>query len=316
MTNINTELRQLESMIDRSFEVASQHLTAEDIADVKRSMTATLHRVKTAGEVKFVKEWEQNDSTARNFDGGNWEPDKKAKKTMAKALWSLAMAFGHLHTGYRIFSKVRASSISPDGLMGGRGYIKTVPEMRTQMAQAVEILSSVTDTLHDDLKGPHMDRIRSDVDTTTLVAEAEKVMDNPEDASEIEDKSTVADDVAEEAKESPDQPHNEQAAEAKEEGGSKAASRQHRIASRLASKFVAADEDWPSGYFTREHQFAPLEEPDDFDDPINEWSSAFSASIQTVEPMTSRFEEDVEFTDDFGVGPRDDEAVDFLRSRP
>ncbi len=353
-TDINTELRQLESMIDRSFEVASQYLTAEDIADVQRSMTATMSRVKTAGEVKFVKEWEQNDSTQRNFDGQGWEPDLKAKKTMAKALWSLAMAFGHLHTGYRIFSKVRASSVSPDGLMGGRGYIMTVPDMRTKMAEAIEILSTVTDTLHDDLKGPHMERQRTDADTEKLMAEAEQVMDNPEDAHKIEEKSTVADDVAEEAKAagSPDVSHDELGKEKKQE---KTSSRQSRIASRVVARFLsvndfqpgaqiegelrvvhpdgsslsaqeffepiaAGGEDWPSHYWTREHQYAPLEEPDDLDTTINNWSGAFSSSLNepvqpTMTPTLDQFREDIEWTDDFGVSPRD-ETVDFLRSRP
>ena len=61
-------------------------------------------------------------------------------------------------------------------------------------------------------------------------------------------------------------------------------------------------DEWPSPYGTREHQFAPTEEPDR-DLPLNNWSGAFSSSEV---PLSSRHEEDVQRTPAYGVGPRDD----------
>lgn len=287
--NVNVELRKLEAMIDRSLRVARVHLTDADVAEVSRAVQVTFHRSKTAGEVKFVKEWEQNNSSVRNFKGDGWQPNVKAKKTLAKALWSLAMAFGHIHTGYRIFSKVRASSVSPDGLMGGRGYIKPIKEMRAKLAEAVEILSEVTDTLHDDLNGPQWQQ-RAGEETAEILAEAEEVMQNPDQVDEVEGSSSVADDVAAEADSAPDM-----------KVGTKQ-SFTRRVANRVARRFLAADSaEWPSHYFTREHQYAPLIEPER-DLPVNNWSESFMSDL----PLSSRYEEDIQRTTDFGVGPRDD----------
>jgi hypothetical protein len=310
--DINVELRHLEAMIDQSFKTASRFLTADDIAEVQRGFQVTLQRSKTAGEVKFIKEWEQNDSSSRNFDGYGWKPNTKAKKTLAKALWSLAMAFGHIHTGYRIFSKVRASHVSPDGLMGGRGYIKPIREMRAKLAEAVEILSDVTDTLHDDLNGPQWEH-RAEADTQKLLAEADQVMQNPDQVDEVEESSTVADDVAAEADSAPDTSidASDDAPDTTSEPDTSDTPKQaftKRIARRVARRFMGVDEpgadpsNWPSHYFTRERQLAPTTDPDR-DLPINNWSGSFMSDEL---PLSDRFVEDVERVPTYGVGPRDD----------
>lgn len=299
MTDINTELRSLEEMIDRSFRVASVYLSPRERNEVQQRTEMTYSRVRTAGEVKFVKDWEQADSSRRNFDGEGWNPDPKSKKILAKALWSLAMAFGHIHTGYRIFSKIRASNLSPDGLMGGRGYIKSIRDMRAKLSEAVEILSDVTDTIHDDLNGPQWEARAQDPETQTLMNEAQHVLENPADTHETEDSSSVAEGVDAEgdaaAAAGPDM-------SGPDDGLEKEASRSERIANRIASR--VADDSWTNPWTYREHQYGPMTEPS-LDTPVNNWSSAFGEGMSD-KPLSDRFEEDVYLTDDFGIGPRDD----------
>ena len=160
---------------------------------------------RTAGEVKFVKEWEQAGQLKRNFEG-NFEVNPKAIQPLAGALWSMSMSMGHLHTAYRLFSKLKSATISPDGLMGGRGYIQSIKEMRKRVSESLENLSDVTDTIFDEIRAPHWEEEvkvlpdREQRKYRSLIEEAEKVMDSPESVSDVVEDSDVADDVEAEAK--------------------------------------------------------------------------------------------------------------------
>jgi hypothetical protein len=158
-------------------------------------------RSKTAGEVVFTKGWEKETLLSRNLVGSDWKPDARNLRVLAQALWSLSMAFGHIHTGTKMFSKIKSSTISPDGKLGGRGYIKPITKIRTKLHEAVEILSDVTDTLQDELSGPHWTRQRETLpkqendEISALVEEAQDVSAAPEKTIQTQDESEVADAV-------------------------------------------------------------------------------------------------------------------------
>jgi gas vesicle protein len=85
--------------------------------------------------------------------GHDYNPD--AIKPMARTLWAASIALGHVLTAYRQFARIKSSTISPDGLLGGRGYVMGVKELRDKLRTASDTLSDITDTLFDEINGPH-----------------------------------------------------------------------------------------------------------------------------------------------------------------
>lgn len=81
--------------------------------------------------------------------------DPRALKPMAKALWASSVSLGHALTAYRYLSRVKSATVSPDGMLGGRGYVMEVSAMRRKLHEACEILSQVSDTIYDEINGPH-----------------------------------------------------------------------------------------------------------------------------------------------------------------
>jgi hypothetical protein len=86
----------------------------------------------------------------------------KAIKPLARANWSLSMSMGHLLSAITRINKLKSVSVSPDGLLGGDGYAQNLAEMRKKLGVALEILSSITDTLYDEIQAPHWQPIIED----------------------------------------------------------------------------------------------------------------------------------------------------------
>lgn len=127
-----------------------------------------------------------------------YEYDPKAIKPLAKMLWAMSVSLGHAMTAHRQFTKMKSSTVSPDGLIGGRGYVMAVKDVRKALYDACEGLSAVSDTIHDEINAPHwksqLARLeREDVDgVERLVGEAERILDNPEEG--IDDAMEEAED--------------------------------------------------------------------------------------------------------------------------
>lgn len=152
-------------------------------------------RTKTAGEVRFVKD--------RSGDKGEWAwgqpgPSEremtpeftfhpKSAKPLASALRSTLMALGHAMSAQQTFTKIKSATVSPDGALGGKGYIQKIPEMRRHFANCVEVLSSLSDTIYDEINAPHWNpAIEEDLsgrdrnEVKELLSDAEEIKDDPE----------------------------------------------------------------------------------------------------------------------------------------
>ncbi len=108
--------------------------------------------VRTAGKIEFIRDQGpiRRDIRVQGFD---WSPD--ALRNLAKILWAVQRSHSYALAAYRLFSKMPSSQFSPDGLLGGRGYIQSVKDMRNTLGSAVETLSSFTDTVHDEINADH-----------------------------------------------------------------------------------------------------------------------------------------------------------------
>lgn len=118
--------------------------------------------------------------------------DQTALKPLARTLFAASVALGHSLTAYREFARIKSASISPDGMLGGKGYVLKVKEVRNQLQQACELLSAITDTLHDEIHAPHWQPEVSILDPEEageiegLIEESDEVLQNPEDFGDKE----------------------------------------------------------------------------------------------------------------------------------
>jgi len=171
--------------------------------DPKRVAAAYLERhghAKTAGEVIFKKDrgddvgsWAYNDvppslrAIPKDF---NYSP--RNQKPLAKILRTTLAALGHTLSGYNKFAKIKSARVSPDGNLGGRGYIQKIPDMRKQYMNCVEALSALADTIYDELNAPHwsvMSRQEEDSakdEVSQLIGDAERIKQDPQQWAEQE----------------------------------------------------------------------------------------------------------------------------------
>jgi len=155
---------------------------------------------KTAGEVVFKKDrsgdeksWAYHDvPPSERFltDDFNYSP--KNLKPLAKVLRGSLAALGHTLAAYNTFAKVKSARVSPDGNLGGKGYIQKIQDMRKQYMNVVEALSSITDTLYDETNAPHWAALSRQEDpeerqqVKELIQDVESIRDNPQEWAEEE----------------------------------------------------------------------------------------------------------------------------------
>lgn len=166
-----------------------------------RSMKASVS--KTAGEVRFIKDrgadhnewgWNPPGASERTIDP-DYKFDAKNLEPLARVLRSCLMALGHIQTARTTFTKVKSQRVSPDGNLGGRGYVQPIKDMRRQFGNVDEALSAIIDTLDDEMKAVHW---HPDVDDSggdprargqvkQIMDDVEEIKDDPEEWAEGEE---------------------------------------------------------------------------------------------------------------------------------
>lgn len=122
--------------------------------------------------------------------------DPKALKPLARMLWAMSVSMGHALQAYRTLNRVKSSTVSPDGMLGGRGYVMKITDLRQSLYTACEALSSISDTIHDEISAPHWKPKLAELDKSELdsidrlIGESEENLDNPEENAE-EDEAEV-----------------------------------------------------------------------------------------------------------------------------
>jgi hypothetical protein len=145
--------------------------------------------IRTAGEVRFIKDksndanqWAWNDSGPQERKiTPDFAFDPRNTKPLAKVLRSTNAALGHAMSAYAIFTKIKSADVSPDGSLGGKGYIQKIAEMRRAYMNVVEAMSALSDTLYDEIRAPHWAAVSRQEDPEER-AEVEQIV---EDAIEI-----------------------------------------------------------------------------------------------------------------------------------
>lgn len=148
---------------------------------------------RTAGEVRFVKDnsndasswaWKQGPSERSMQPDYNYNP--KRKKALAKVLRSTTASMGHAMSAYNAFTKIKSADVSPDGNLGGKGYIQKIMDMRKQYMNVVEALSALSDTIYDEINAPHWAAIsrqeteEEKEEVAQIIQDAEEIKEDPE----------------------------------------------------------------------------------------------------------------------------------------
>lgn len=167
--------------------------------DPKRVAAEHLRR-KMAGEVIFKKDrggdvnsWAYADhAPSKREIPGDFNYSPKHQKPMAVVLRSTLAALGHTLSAHNTFAKLKSARVSPDGNLGGRGYIQKIADMRKQYMNCVEALSALSDTLYDEINAPHWSLFSRQQDAeeqaevSALLEDAETIRRDPEEWAEEE----------------------------------------------------------------------------------------------------------------------------------
>lgn len=143
---------------------------------------------RTAGEVRFVKDNSNDASSWAWGDTGASERripadfvfKKHAQKALAKTMRSSLSAMGHALSAYHTFTKIKSADVSPDGALGGRGYIQKVAHMRRAYMNVAEALSALSDTIYDEINAPHWNEAGTPKEVKEIMEEAEEIREDPE----------------------------------------------------------------------------------------------------------------------------------------
>jgi hypothetical protein len=149
---------------------------------------------KIAGEVRFIKEnanemglWAYGGSAPANRElTPKFQFQVNNLKPLIDCLKYSTAALSYAMVAYDLFAKMPSSSISPDGRLGGKGYIMKIQDIRKNFMNIVEALSSMTDTIYDEVQAPHWAAQTREMDPeikeelNAALEETEKIRTDPE----------------------------------------------------------------------------------------------------------------------------------------
>jgi hypothetical protein len=176
--------------------------TPKKVADRYLDSKPQQGRIKTAGEVRFIKDhgddssawaWGQHPPSQRVMDS-NHKFNKKCNKDLARVLKSTLTSLGHAMSAYSTFAKIKSRDMSPDGNLGGRGYIMEIKAMRRQYMNIVEALSALSDTLYDEITADHW-AILQEKAMKNIMDDIEEIKEDPESWAVEEEKEDEKGDV-------------------------------------------------------------------------------------------------------------------------
>jgi len=139
----------------------------------------------------------------RNLDGFDY--DKTKAKVLKRALHNINVSLGTLISAMKDLSMLRGSEVTPDGMLGGRGFIMPFKDIKNNLNEAVTNLSDVTDTLADELTNPKWGLSTKDVKKVKKEKEEieeevelveEEVKDDVDQETPKEEKEEVTEDIS------------------------------------------------------------------------------------------------------------------------
>jgi hypothetical protein len=153
-------------------------------------------------------EKKQNSSDARDI--GDFEYDKTKSKVLKKALHNISVSVGTLLAAMKDLAMLRGSDITPDGRLGGKGFIMPFKDIKSTINTAISELSDITDTLADELTNPRWGISNKEVNTIKKEQEkaeekADSVLDKEPESKEESPEESEDDKVEDTEEEKPEE---------------------------------------------------------------------------------------------------------------
>jgi hypothetical protein len=116
-------------------------------------MNRTRLTTRIAAYSKEKKEIKRNEDLKRDIHEDTVY-DTANVKHIKKILHNVNVAMGNLTGALKDISTVKGPEISPDGLLGGKGYIMSLKDLKGDLADSIHKLAGIGDTLADELNNP------------------------------------------------------------------------------------------------------------------------------------------------------------------
>jgi hypothetical protein len=139
------------------------------------------NRMKMAAESRKDKKTSAKGDSRRELDG--FEYDKSKAKVLKDVLHNVNVSLGTLMAAMKQLSMLRGSDVTPDGKIGGRGFIMEFKDVKQGINESVGTLSDITDSIADELKNPGWGLKDSEV--KKLKKEQEKAEEIEEEVEEM-----------------------------------------------------------------------------------------------------------------------------------
>jgi len=155
----------------------------EDKLAMKNKITVTAKKIARKKLASNLK----NDTFVRDgLDGFRFKD--QGIKSIAKTYKHLAKAFMEIAIANNTFSSCKSSQISPDGKLGGKGYVLSIRDIRGSLSNIMNAMSELIDTFHDEVNSPYLKKtiIEDNPIIKEILNDAEEIIDKAED---IEDQS-------------------------------------------------------------------------------------------------------------------------------
>lgn len=146
----------------------------------------TAETAKRMARKKIATNKKSEDLVREGLDGFRFKD--QGIKAIANTYKHLAKAFMELAVANNTFSSCKSSQISPDGKLGGKGYVLSIRDIRESFGNIMNSMSELIDTFHDEVNSPYLKKtiLEDNPIIKNILSEAEDIIDKAED---IEDES-------------------------------------------------------------------------------------------------------------------------------
>ena len=129
---------------------------------------------------------------SREIEG--FEYDKSKAKILKDVLHNINVSLGTLISAMKQLSMLRGSDVTPDGKIGGKGFVMLFKDIKRDINESVSALSDITDSLGDELKNPkwglkdsEIKKIKKEQDKVEEIEEIVEDLSNDEESNKVEE---------------------------------------------------------------------------------------------------------------------------------
>jgi hypothetical protein len=130
----------------------------------------------TSGRLRLAA----SSGSARREIPDDYKYNAKKIKHLKHILHNVSVALGTLTSSFNEFSRFKGPDISPDGKLGGAGYVLPLKEIKQAIQNSVYSLSDVADCIADELTNPKWEA-KDDSEVKQLIKEKDEAVDKVEE---------------------------------------------------------------------------------------------------------------------------------------